>query len=157
MGDVNSWELTCVLVCFCCFLLYPLEGTSPWGWRRPMSCCHVPCLCVSGSTTVFAVGSCYAVACVGYFSFMREAGSITILWVFTVLLIVITLLSFLCRNRTVIFTVCAWCLVHSVWWLFSCTAVYYRCMSLNTTQWHSCVWLPTFPKFSHTQWGWYNS
>ena len=31
--------------------------------------------------------------------FMREAGSVAVLWVFTVLLIVITLLPFLCRNR----------------------------------------------------------
>ena len=72
MGDVNSWELNCAPVVGM-FLLFPvvsLGGCKSLGWRRPLTCCHVLCLCVSGSTTVFAVGCCYAVGFVGYSSIL---------------------------------------------------------------------------------------
>ena len=80
------------------------------------------CLHVSGSTAIFAVGCCYAVGLLVIF--MNEAVFITVLWVFTVLLIVITLLPFLSRNRTVIFAVCV------------CSGLYTPCGSIFL---HCCV------------------
>ena len=96
-----------VLVCSCSFRFYPLVGVSPCGWCRSLLFCDVLFVCVAGSVTVLTVGCCYTADWV--FCLLCEAGSFTVLWLFTAmhlcyLLDLYCVLPFLYSKRNVLFT-----------------------------------------------------
>ena len=75
MGIVNRWELTSAsgVGMLLPFSVIYLGGCKSLGEAAPAV---VLCLRVSGSTAVFAVGSCYAVGLLIIFT--REAGCIAV-------------------------------------------------------------------------------
>ena len=108
-----------VSVCSCSFLFYPPVGVSPWEWCSSVFYCDVLFVCVAGSVTVLTVGCCNTADWV--FCLLCEAGSFTVLWLFTAMhvycwLDLYCVLPFLYCKRTVLFTVCAFWLVPAVWW-----------------------------------------
>ena len=87
---------------FLLFSVLSLGGCKSLGLAAPavLPCTVSPCIWIHRHIRCW-------VLCCWLVIFMHEAGSIVVLLMFTVLLIVVTLLPFLCHNHTVIFAVCA--------------------------------------------------
>jgi len=89
-------------------------------------CVAMCCLCVQLVPSLYWL-SAVVILLIGSFGSLDEAGSFTVLWLFTARhlycwLELYCVLPFLYSKRTVLFTVCAYCLVPAVWWclLYCC-------------------------------------